>query len=107
MQSSGGLLAPISASFIACEGSSATDAQIRLLQRAKTQLVDDGTLACDRELPLRQLQTAGIQRYVGRASVNFTVRRAPLPAYQGKGRKPIYDAMIRPLPPMAYPTISL
>ena len=76
----------------------ATDLQTRLLQRAHEQLADDEALVCDRGFPLRQLQAAGIQRYVVRAPVNFTARRAALPAYQGKGRKPVRGALVRPLP---------
>src|SRR4030095_15639271 len=52
--------------------------QTRLLQRANEQLADDAALVCDRGFPLRQLQTVGIQRYVVRAPVNFTARRAAL-----------------------------
>src|SRR5262249_57329377 len=60
---------------------SETAIQTRLLQRANEQLADDEALVCDRGFPLRQLQTVGIQRYVVRAPVNFTARRAALPAY--------------------------
>jgi len=77
---------------------SETALQTRLLQRANEPLADDEALVCDRGFPLRQLQTVGIQRYVVRAPVNFTARRAALPAYRGKGRKPVRGAMVRPLP---------
>jgi hypothetical protein len=77
---------------------SETDLQMRLLQQANEQLADDEALVCDRGFPLRQLQAAGIQRYVVRAPVNFTARRAALPAYTGKGRKPMRGALVRPLP---------
>src|SRR5207245_1276946 len=39
-----------------------------------------------------------IPRYVSRGPINFTARRATLPAYQGKGRKPRRGALVRPLP---------
>jgi hypothetical protein len=77
---------------------SETDLQTRLLQRTNEQLATDEALVCDRGFPLRQLQAAGIQRYVVRAPVNFTARRAALPAYQGKGRPPVRGALVRPLP---------
>jgi hypothetical protein len=77
---------------------SETDLQFRLLQRATAQLAADEALVCDRGFPLRQLHEAGVQRYVVRAPVNFTARRATLPAYQGKGRKPVRGALVRPLP---------
>jgi hypothetical protein len=59
---------------------SETALQTRLLQRANEQLADDEALVCDRGFPLRQLQAAGMQRSVVRAPVNFTARRATLPA---------------------------
>jgi hypothetical protein len=77
---------------------SEADLQFRLLQRANEQREADEALVCDRGLPLRQLQAAGLQRYVVRAPVNFTARRATLPASQGQGRKPVRGALVRPLP---------
>src|SRR5215813_12490964 len=78
--------------------SSEADLQCRLLQRATEQLAVDEALVCDRGFPLRQLHEVGVPRYVVRAPVNFTARRATLPAYQGKGRKPVRGALVRPLP---------
>ena len=77
---------------------SETALQLRLLQQTNAQMATDEALVCDRGFPLRQLQAAGIQRYVVRAPTNFTARRATLPAYQGKGRKPTRGALVRPLP---------
>lgn len=77
---------------------SEADLQMRLLQQASAQLAADEALVCDRGFPLRQLQEAGIPRYVVRAPVNFTARRAVLPAYRGKGRKPVRGVLVRPLP---------
>jgi hypothetical protein len=59
---------------------SETALQTRLLQRANEQRADDAALGCDRGFPLRQLQTVGMPRSVVRAPVNFTARRAALPA---------------------------
>ena len=77
---------------------SEADLQTRLLQRVSEQLADDEALVCDRGFPLRQIQAAGIQRYVARGPVNFTARRAALQPYKGKGRKPTRGAIVRPLP---------
>jgi hypothetical protein len=77
---------------------SEADLQMRLLQQASAQLAADEALVCDRGFPLHQLQEAGIPRYVVRAPVNFTARRAVLPAYRGKGRKPVRGVLVRPLP---------
>src|SRR5262249_41467865 len=68
---------------------SAADLPCRRLQRANEQRAVDEALVCDRGLPLRQLHEVGVPRSVVRAPVNFTARRATLPAYQGKGRKPV------------------
>src|SRR5262249_51561927 len=72
--------------------------QLRLLQQTNAQVATDEALVCDRGFPLRQLQTAGLQRYVVRAPINFTARRAALPASQGRGRTPTRGALVRPLP---------
>jgi hypothetical protein len=77
---------------------SETALQLRLLQRSNAQLAADEALVCDRGFPRRQLHEAGVQRYVVRAPVNFTARRATLPPYQGKGRKSVRGALVRPLP---------
>lgn len=81
-------------------GTEASEAplQLRLLQKVQAQLADDEALVCDRGFPLAQLQAAGILRYVARGPINFTARRAVLPAYHGKGRKPRRGTLVRPLP---------
>lgn len=82
------------------EGTEASEAplQLRLLQKVQAKLADDEALVCDRGFPLAQLQAAGILRYVARGPSNFTARRAVLPAYHGKGRKPRRGTLVRPLP---------
>ena len=72
--------------------------QMRLLQQASAQLATDDALVCARGVPLRQLQAAGIPRYVVRAPGTFTARRAGRPAYRGKGRNPTRGGLVRPLP---------
>jgi hypothetical protein len=59
---------------------SAAPLQMRLLQTVQAKLADDEALVCDRGFPLVQLQAAGILRYVARGPINFTARRAFLPA---------------------------
>ena len=76
---------------------SEADLQTHLLQQVNEPLADNEALVCDRGVPLRQLQAAGIQRYVARGPVNFTARRAACPPYTGKGRKPTRGAIVRPL----------
>ena len=55
-------------------------------------------LVTDRGFPLAQIHAAGITRYVSRGPTNCTARRAALPAYHGKGRRPTRGAVVRPLP---------
>jgi hypothetical protein len=86
---------------------SETDLQTRLLQRVKEQLAANEALVCDRGFPLRQLQALGIPRYVVRAPVNFTARRAALPEYRGKGRKPARNLAVPSWPNVPVPLRSL
>jgi hypothetical protein len=86
--------------LVRSEGTDASEAtlQIRLLQKVQKRLADDEAVVCDRGFPLTQIQAAGIARYVSRGPINFTARRAVLPAYKGKGRKPKRGTLVRPLP---------
>jgi hypothetical protein len=72
--------------------------QRQLLQQTQTLLATDEVLVTDRGFPLAQIHAAGITRYVSRGPTNFTARRATLPVYCGKGRRPIKGAVVRPLP---------
>jgi len=45
----------------------------------------------------RELQRAGLQRYLVRLAVNFTARRNVLPTYKGRGCPPKYGKLVRPL----------
>lgn len=72
--------------------------QQRLLQHTQALLAPDEALVTDRGFPLVQLHAAHIERYVSRGPTNFTARRAWLPAYGGKGRRPTKGALVRPLP---------
>jgi hypothetical protein len=72
--------------------------QRRLLQQTHALLAADEALVTDRGFPLAQLQAAGSTRYVSRGPTNFTARRATLPAYCGKGRRPTQGPLVRPLP---------
>jgi len=90
------------------EGTETSEAplQTRLLQKVKGKLADDAALVCDRGFPLTPSQATGISRYVSRGPINFTARRATLPAYQGKGRKPRRGALVRPRPRQYKPHTS-
>jgi hypothetical protein len=51
----------------------------------------------DAGFKVRELQEAGLSRYVVRLAVNFTARRNVLPPYKGHGRHPEYGELVRPL----------
>jgi hypothetical protein len=72
--------------------------QRQLLQQTQTLLAPDDALVTDRGFPLAQIHAVGITQYVSRAPRNFTARRACLPAYGGKGRRPTKGPLVRPLP---------
>lgn len=72
--------------------------QRRLLHQTQTLLAPDEALVTARSFPLAPLQAAGITRYVSRGATNCTARRAWLPAYGSKGRRPRKGAVVRPLP---------
>ena len=65
----------------------------------KTLLVDE-IVVVDAGVKVRDLQEAGLERYVVRLASNFTARRNMAPEYCKKGRKPVYGELIRPLPRM-------
>ncbi len=46
----------------------------------------------------RELQSASVKRYVLRLASNCTARRNCLPEYSGRGRRPEYGQLVRPLP---------
>jgi hypothetical protein len=69
-----------------------------ILKNVHKTLAPDEIVVVDAGVKVRDLQEAGIKRYVVRLATNFTACRNVLPAYCGVGRKPIYGELIRPLP---------
>ncbi len=90
---------PVPSAFVRAESDdqSEADLQLRLLQQASALLAPDEALVRDRGFPLTQVQAAEIARFVVRAPKNFTARRAFLPQYKGRGRKPTQGVLVRPL----------
>ena len=71
--------------------------QTRLLKRAAETLAEDEILVLDAGFRVRELQESKPERWVVRLAKNFTARRnTPMP-YKGKGRKPEYGELVRPL----------
>ncbi|HUT14650.1 MAG TPA: hypothetical protein VMY98_00195 [Anaerolineae bacterium] len=69
----------------------------RLLKRVATTLAADEMTVLDAGFKVKAVQAAGISRFVVRGSKNFAARRNRLPPYAGRGRKPEYGALVRPL----------
>ena len=69
-----------------------------ILKNVRKTLAPDEIVVVDAGVKVRDLQKAGVERYVVRLATNFTACRNVLPDYGGLGRKPIYGELIRPLP---------
>jgi hypothetical protein len=69
-----------------------------LLRRVKWGLQEDEMGVLDAGFKIRQLQAAGIERYVIRLAQNFTAQRNKVAPYKGRGRHPTYGEIVRPLP---------
>jgi hypothetical protein len=71
--------------------------QRRALRQAGAALAPDEVLVVDAGFGVADLLTARVPRFVARVARNFTARGNVLPAYQGRGRRPAYGALVRPL----------
>lgn len=69
----------------------------QLLKEAKQHVAPDQAIVVDAEFEIAELQAAEISHYVLRLAVNCTARRNQLPAYKGKGCKPKFGELVRPL----------
>jgi hypothetical protein len=66
--------------------------------QAGAGLQPDEVLVGDAGCGVATLLTGAVPRFVARVARNFTARRNVLPAYSGRGRRPIYGERVRPLP---------
>jgi len=67
-----------------------------LLKRVARVQAADEIVVVDAGVKVRDLQGAGVSRYLVRLATNFTARRNALPTYT-RGRPPTYGQRIRPL----------
>jgi hypothetical protein len=74
------------------------DLQRRALLQAGLTLQADEVLVVDAGFSVAALLTGGVPRFVARVARNFTARRNVLPAYPGRGRRPVYGERVRPFP---------
>lgn len=70
----------------------------RLAQEAAQAITEQDIVTADRKFSPLTLLHAGLPRLVLRRPKNMTMRRAEPPAYCGRGRKPEYGTVVRPLP---------
>jgi len=68
-----------------------------ILKNIDKTLGADEIVVVDAGVKVRDLQAAGLERYVVRLANNFTARRNTLPEYCGAGHPPVYGELIRPL----------
>lgn len=71
--------------------------QARVVQQTAKTLGEDEIPVFDAGFKVRELQAADFERYLVRLAVNFTARRNVLPPYKGKGCRPKYGKLVRPL----------
>lgn len=69
---------------------------LTLLAAAQAHLATDEYLVADRGFFLAQIRAARVDRFVLRVAKNFTARRATLPEYGGRGRRPTRGRLVRP-----------
>jgi hypothetical protein len=69
----------------------------RLLRQVGQQLAPDEVALFDAGFKLAALQAAEIERGVVRLAANVTARRNEPASYRGRGRRPVYGLLVRPL----------
>ena len=69
----------------------------QLLEKAWKLAGLNQVVVTDAEFGVDEIQAAGITRYVARSATNSTARRNQLPPYKGRGRRPEYGEIVRPL----------
>lgn len=77
---------------------SEAELQRRALRQAGAVLHHDEVLVVDAGFGVADLLTGNVPRFVARVARNFAARRNYLPAYTGRGRRPVYGERVRPLP---------
>ena len=72
--------------------------QRRAVTQAGAVLHPDEVLVVDAGFGMATLRTEAVPRFVARVARNFTARRNVLPAYTGRGRRPLYGERAAPSP---------
>ncbi len=71
--------------------------QARVVKQTAKTVAADEIPVFDAGFKIRELQEVGLERYEVRLAKNFTARRNVLPSYKGRGRRPEYGELVRPL----------
>jgi hypothetical protein len=71
--------------------------QTRLVKHVARTLEAGEVAVFDAGFEVKEVQEAGLTRYVLRGAKNLTARRNALPPYKGRGRCPEYGEKVRPL----------
>ena len=90
---------PLLKSVVCTDQENPSEAELvsRLLREVGQQLEADEVALLDAGFKLAALQAADIERGVVRMAVNVTARRNYPAPYKGRGRRPVYGPMVRPL----------
>jgi hypothetical protein len=90
---------PLLKSLVCVEPENPREANLvsRLLREVGQQLAPDEVALFDAGFKLAALQAANIERAVVRLAVNVTARRNYAAPYKGRGRRPVYGSIVRPL----------
>jgi len=72
--------------------------QTNLVKRVAETLAEDEMPVFDAGFKVRELKKAKLPRWVVRLAKNFTARRNVPAPYKGRGRRPEYGELVRPLP---------
>lgn len=89
---------PVPVAIVRAAVNQANDTELmqRTLVEVAQQLAAEEAVVVDRGFTIPLLEGAGIKRYVVRCLSNFAPCRAD-PVYAGRGRKPLYGPVVRPL----------
>ena len=79
------------------DDASETALRQRVVRQVAAGLAADEMAIFDAGFKVRELQAVDLKQYLVRLPVNFTARRNELPSYKGRGRKPRYGKLVRPL----------
>jgi hypothetical protein len=90
---------PLLKSLVRTDQQNPSEAELvgRLLREVGQQLGPDEVALFDAGFKLAALQAADIERGVVRLAVNVTARRNYPAPYKGRGRRPVYGPIVRPL----------